>query len=95
MISVEKTWWLLLHVSIFFSVQDVVAAGINPFLLQDYTFADTIHVFVQNQVGFTGYPCETLSPPFWGCMKTNVDFSILLVYENNLEWALNIRELNW
>ena len=60
----EKTMALMLHGDASFAGQGVVAETLELSDLRDYTTGGTIHVVVNNQVGFTTDPREARSSPY-------------------------------
>lgn len=60
----EKTMALMLHGDASFAGQGVVAETLELSDLRDYTTGGTVHVVVNNQIGFTTDPREARSSPY-------------------------------
>lgn len=60
----EKTMGLTLHGDASFAGQGVVAETLELSDLRDYTTGGTVHVVVNNQIGFTTDPREARSSPY-------------------------------
>lgn len=60
----EKTMGLMLHGDASFAGQGVVAETLELSDLRDYTTGGTVHVIVNNQIGFTTDPREARSSPY-------------------------------
>lgn len=60
----EKTMALMLHGDASFAGQGVVAETLELSDLRDYTTGGTIHIVVNNQIGFTTDPREARSSPY-------------------------------
>lgn len=60
----EKTMGLMLHGDASFAGQGVVAETLELSDLRDYTTGGTIHVVINNQIGFTTDPREARSSPY-------------------------------
>lgn len=60
----EKTMGLMLHGDASFAGQGVVAETLELSDLRDYTTGGTVHVVVNNQIGFTTDPREARSSPY-------------------------------
>lgn len=60
----EKTMALILHGDASFAGQGVVAETLELADLRDYTTGGTVHVVVNNQIGFTTDPREARSSPY-------------------------------
>lgn len=60
----EKTMGLMMHGDASFAGQGVVAETLELSDLRDYTTGGTVHVVVNNQIGFTTDPREARSSPY-------------------------------
>jgi 2-oxoglutarate dehydrogenase E1 component len=89
----EKVSCILVHGDASFMGQGVVAESLNLSKLEGYSTHGTIHVIVNNQVGFTAAPGETRSSTYCSDLMKMINAPIIHVNGDDVEavlWACEI-----
>jgi 2-oxoglutarate dehydrogenase E1 component len=86
--DVSKVVPVLIHGDAAFAAQGVVAETLNLARLAGYTVGGTIHIIVNNQIGFTTTPAEGRSTRYASDLAKGFDFPILHVNADEPEACL-------
>lgn len=81
----KKVVPVLIHGDAAFAGQGVVQETLQMSGLQGYTVGGTIHIVVDNQVGFTGRPEETRSSPFSSDVAKSLRTPVLHINGDDVE----------
>jgi len=84
---------ILIHGDAAFAAQGVVAELLNLGRLEGYTVGGTIHVIVNNQIGFTTSPSDARSTRYSSDLAKGYDFPILHVNADEPEACLSAMRL--
>jgi len=85
----KKVMSILLHGDAAFCGQGVVFETFHLSDLPDYTTHGTVHIVVNNQIGFTTDPRHSRSSPY--CTGTEISYC---GSENNTKWTANVFVVN-
>ncbi|KAN0066120.1 2-oxoglutarate dehydrogenase E1 component [Thecaphora frezii] len=84
---------LLMHGDAAFAGQGIIYKTMSMYNLPNYTTGSTIHIVVNNQIGFTTNPCFLRSTPYPSDITKLIDTPIFHVNSNDVEAVAFVAQL--